>query len=267
MNIKGFKIIYWLPALSFWLVFQILTWQAKWLWWSLIFLLIINLVNLQFLPGVKKPIWPRLLIASVPAFFSIGAITYTSLLSNRSFLQFLIFIAALIIYQYWRLAYKKTSPRPIKQQLLQLIGDKTRDFVFIGVSLYVNFLAVFLIASSLLGIKYFLSLPYWLMFTLLAVSVFPLTLAAAEVLGLFNRKDQRYLWLLIALVVWQIGVSLFFLPLSYSVSGFLLALAFYTAINLSRFSLSGELKGNRKRWYVLFPLIATFLILFSASWL
>lgn len=267
MNQKNIKIIYWLPALSFWLVFQLINWQAKWLWWSLIFLLIINFINLKFLPGFKKPIWPRLLIAVLPALFSVGVITYTSLLFKNNYLQILIFIAALIIYQYWRLAYKKMSPKPIKQQLLQLLGDKASNYVFIGVSLYVNFLTIFLIASSLLGIKYFLSLPYWLMFVLLALTVFPLTLSAAEVCGLLNQSDKRYYWFLVALIIWQIGLTLFFLPLNYSVSGLLLALVFYTAINLSRFSFSSELKGNRKYWYIAFPLIAVLLILLSASWL
>jgi len=267
MNLKNIKIVVWLPTLSFWLSFQVLTWQATWLWWVLLFIFIVNLINLKFLPGVNRPFWPRMLLASVPTLFSLGTLIYVSLLAQRFSLQVLVFIAALIIYQYWRLAYKKLSPKPIKQKLLQVFGDKSGEFAFIGVSLYVNFLAIFLLASSFLAIKYFLDLPYLLMFSLLAIVVLVLTLAAAELSGLFNKSEQRFFWLVVSLVVWQFGVSLFFLPLNYSVSGFLLALAFYAAINLTRFALSGELKANRLRWYIGFPLLATFILLFTAQWL
>ncbi|GEM_PF-2608174 len=267
MNLKNIKTVVWLPTLAFWLSFQVLSWQASWLWWTLLVLLIINLINLKFLPGINRPLWPRLLLAAVPTLFSLGSLIYVSLLAETFSLQFLVFIAALIIYQYWRLAYKRLSPRPIKQKLLQVFGDKSGELVFIGVSLYVNFLAMFLLASSFLAVKFFLDLPYSLMFSLLALVVLVLTLSAAELSGMFNKSDQRYFWLAASLVVWQFGVTLFFLPLNYSVSGFLLALAYYAVINLSRFALSGELKGNRLRWYIGFPLLATFLLLFTAQWL
>ncbi len=267
MRLKSFKIVYCLPALSFWLIFQLLTWQPTWLWWSLLLLLIINFFNLRFLAGLRQFNWSTAFLAAVPALFSVGAILYSSLLINRLALQFLVFLAALIIYQYWRLADKRLSPKPIKQRLLSILGDRSGELAFIGASLYVNFLALFLLASSLLALKYFLGLPYWLMFIALALTVLTLCLAAADVGGLFNRGDQTYFWLIVALVVWQLGVILFFLPLTYSVSGFLLALAFYTVINLGRFALSGHLSLNRRRWYLGFPILATFILLFSARWL
>ncbi len=267
MNLKNIKTVVYLPTLGFWLSFQVLTLEASWLWWMLLFVFLINLVNLKFLPGVNRPLWPRILLAAVPTLFSLGTLIYVSLLAQGFSLQLLVFIAALIIYQYWRLAYKKLSPKPIKQKLLQVFGDKSGELVFIGVSLYINFLAIFLLASSFLAMKYFLDLSYLLMFSLLAIVVLVLTLAAAELSGLFNKNEQRFFWLSVSLVLWQFGVSLFFLPLNYFVSGFLLALAFYAVINLSRFALSGKLRANRLRWYIGFPLLATFILLFTAQWL
>jgi hypothetical protein len=267
MNLKNIKTVVWLPTLSFWLSFQVLNWQATWLWWSLLFVLLINLLNLKFLPGINRPLWPKMLLIAVPSLFSLGALIYVSILGQDFSLQILVFLATLIIYQYWRLAYKKLSPKPIGEKLLQVFGDRSGQLAFIGVSLYVNFLAMFLLASSFLAIKFFLDLSYLLMFSLLAIVVLVLTLSAAELSGLFNEIDQRFFWLLVSLVVWQFGVSLFFLPLNYSVSGFLLALAFYAAINLTRFALSGSLKGNRLRWYIGFPLLATLILLFTAQWL
>jgi hypothetical protein len=266
MNLNKFKIVYWLPTLSFWLSFQLLNWQANWIWGVLLFLFLINFLNLKFLPGIKDLSWSKYLIASVPAIFSVGAIVYTSLLTNYTFIQLLIFLAALIIYQYWRLSYKKFSPKLIKNKILHLFAGDLSEIVFTGVSLYVNFLAMFLVASSLLGLKYFLNLDYWLIFTFLAIFVFLLTLAAARASNLLNNLDQKYFWFSVALVIWQFGIILFFLPLSYSVSGFLLAIAFYAVINLGRFSLSGKLTANRLKWYAIFPLISIVILLLTANW-
>lgn len=267
MNLKNIKIVVLLPSLSFWLSFQILNWQASWLWWILLFLLIINLININFLPGISRPFWSKILLAAVPILFSIGLLIYVSLLASSFYLQVLVFLGTLIIYQYWRLAYRKLSPKPIRQKIIQIFGDNAEELAFIGVSLYVNFLAIFLLASSFFAIKYFLSLPYYLMFSFLALSVLILTIAAAEFSGMFIKKELRYYWLILSFVIWQFGVSLFFLPLNYSVLGFILALAFYAAVNLSRFALSNKLNKNRLKWYIGFPLIATIILLFSAQWL
>ncbi len=267
MNLKNIKTVIILPSISFWLSFQILNWQATWLWWTLLVLFIINLVNINFLPGASRPIWPKLFLAAIPTLFSLGLLIYVSLLASSFYLQVLILLGALIIYQYWRLTYRKLSPKPIRQKLLQIFGGKAEELAFIGVALYVNFLAIFLLASSFFAIKYFLSLSYLLMFSLLAVSVFILTISAAELSGLFIKKEERYYWIFLAFIIWQFGVSLFFLPLNYSVLGFVLALAFYSAFNLSRFVLSNNLSKNRLRWYIGFPLVATVILLFSAQWL
>lgn len=267
MNLVNIKTLAILPSLSFWLAFQILTWKADWLWWALLILFLINLVNIYLLPGFSRPLWPKLLLSAIPSFFSLGLLIYVSLLAVNFYLQILVLLGALIIYQYWRLAYKKLSPKPIKQKILQIFGSKGEEFVFIGVALYVNFLAIFLLASSFLAIKYFLSLPYILMFSLLFVAVFILTISAAEICGLFIKKEQRYYWFILSFIIWQFGISLFFLPLNYSVLGFILALAFYLTFNLSRFAMSNNLSKNRLRWYIAFPLLATVLLLFSAQWL
>ncbi len=267
MNLKNIKTVVLLPSLTFWLSFQVLSWQATWLWWTLFGLFLINLVNIYFLPGFSRPIWPKILLAAVPTFFSLGLLIYVSLLASNFYLQVLVFLGALIIYQYWRLAYRKLSPKPIKQKLLQIFGNKGEELAFIGVSLYVNFLAIFLLASSFFAIKYFLSLSYLLVFSLLGISVFVLIISAAELSGLFIKKEERYYWLILSFIIWQFGISLFFLPLNYSVLGFILALAFYSAFNLSRFALSNNLNRNRLRWYIGFPLIATTILLFSAQWL
>ena len=267
MNLKNIKIVVLLPSLSFWLSFQLLNWQATWLWWTLLALFLINLVNINFLPGISRPLWPKILLAAAPSLFSLGLLIYVSLLASSFYLQVLVFLGALIIYQYWRLAYRKLSPKPIKQKILQVFSNKGEDLAFIGVSLYVIFLAIFLLASSFFAIKYFLSLSYLLMFSLLAISVFVLTISAADLSGLFIKKEQRYYWFILSFIIWQFGVSLFFLPLNYSVLGFVLALAFYLAFNLSRFALSNNLSKNRLRWYIGFPLLATAILLFSAKWL
>ncbi len=267
MNFKNIKIVIWLPSIIFWLSFQILNWQASWLWWTLLVLFLINIININFLPGVYRPFLPKLLLIAIPTLFSIGLLIYVSLLASSFYLQALILLGALIIYQYWRLAYRKLSPKPIKQKLLQLFGSKGEELAFIGVALYVNFLAIFLLSSSFFAIKYFLGLSYFLMFSLLAISVFVLTISAAELSGLFIKKEERYYWIILSFVIWQFGVVLFFLPLNYSVLGFILALAFYSAFNLSRFALSNNLSKNRLKWYIGFPLLAAAILLFSAQWL
>jgi hypothetical protein len=267
MNLKNIKTVVLLPSLSFWLSFQVLTWQASWLWWTLLVLFLINMLNINFLPGITRPLWPKILLAIVPTFFSLGLLIYVSLLASSFYLQVLVLLGALIIYQYWRLAYRKLSPKPIREKLRQIFGDKGEELAFIGVSLYVNFLAVFLLTSSFFAIKYFLGLSYLLMFSLLAIVIFILTISAAQLSGMFIKKETRYYWLILSFIIWQFGVSLFFLPLNYSVLGFILALAFYSAINLSRFALSNKLNKNRLKWYIGFPLLAIVILLFSAQWL
>lgn len=266
MNIKSAKFVYYLPSISVWFIFQILLWQASLIWVSFLVLIFINFLNLKFLPGINQFNLSRFLMASVAGIFSVSSLAYLSLLPNRSSGQFLIFLVALILYQYWRLVYKKLSPKPITQKLWQIFKIRTREFVFIGVSLYINFLAIFLLSASLFALKYFLSLAYWPIFLILFVFIFLLSFAAASACDLLNSLDNKYFWSLVALLIWQLSIVLFFLPLNYSVIGLILAILYYSAINIGRFSLVGKLSQHRLRWYALFPALAIILLLISSAW-
>ncbi len=267
MKNSSFHLVVYSPALIFWLIFQVIFFWPKLLGWSLLVIILINLFNVYLLPGWQKPIWPRYLLVIVPTIFSLSSLVFTSLLVNRLTIQILILISTFIIYQYWRLVFHRLSPKPINQNILDLFSSRSFDYIFIGVALYVNFLALFLSSASLFAVKSFLSLGFFPVLFLLAIAVFSLTLAAANVSGLFERPDQRFFWLVVAWAIWQLGVIFFFLPFNYSVSGLLLSIIFYAAINLTRFSLSGELKGRRLKWFIAFPAIASLIILLSARWL
>jgi hypothetical protein len=256
-----------LAPLALYLSFIIVSYSVDLLWWALLFLLIINLANIFLFPGIKTLNLIRFLFAYLGAVFSLSLFTYVSLLPNKSSAHFLIILGVIMLYHYLKLVSKKFSPKKILDNVLHLLKQKTFNFAYIGVSLYINFLAVFFALSSLFALKSFVNLNWSLIISLIALIVIPLTITSAQSLGLFNSAEQKKYWLSLAWILFIISSALLFLPLNYSLIGLIFALIYYSAINLVRFNLSGKLDVKRKKWYFLFPLFTIILILITANWL
>ncbi len=254
-----------LAPLSLWLSFVLVSFKVSLLWWLIIILLLINLFNILLFSGIRTVNLSRFLYAYVGAIFSISLFVYVSLMPSQKTGHFFIILGVIMLYHYLKLVNKKLAPKKILDNVLHLLKQKTFNFAYIGVSLYINFLAIFFSIASLFALKAFLNLTWLLIILLIILTVIPLTVALAQALGLFN-KFKKY-WLSLAWLLLIIALSLLFLPLNYSLIALLFSLIYYSAINLVRFSLSETLNVKRRNWYIFFPLLTIILILTSANWL
>lgn len=253
-----------LAPFSLYLAFVLVSYQVNLIWLMTIFLLLINLLNIYLFPGIKTLNASRFYLAYISALFSVSIFTYSTLMSNRSTAHFLIILGLIILYHYLKLVNKKLSPKKILDSVLHLLKQKTFNFAYIGVSLYINILAVFFSTASLYALKSFLNLSWYLIIVLMAFVVFPSVLALANALGLYTEKR---IWLSLAWGLFTISLSLLFLPLSYYLVALIFVLIYYFAVNYLRFSLSNSLDLKRKKWYLLFPFLTIILILLSSNWL
>lgn len=256
-----------LAPLSLWLAFIIVSYQVDLLWWAILFLLLINLLNIFLFPGIRVINASRFLFSYVAATFSISLFVYVSLLPSQSMGHFLIILGVIMLYHYLKLVNRKFSPKKILDNVLHILKQKTFNFAYIGVSLYINFLAIFFSIAALFALKAFLNLSWVLVAFLIALVVIPLTITVAQSLGLFTNLAHKKYWLSLSWILYIIALSLLFLPLNYSLIGLIFALIYYSAINLVRFKLSGKLDAKRKKWYFFFPLLTIILILTTANWL
>ncbi len=267
---KNYNNINWsliLAPLSLWLSFIIASYWVELLWWLILCLLAVNLLNIVLLPGLKTINLSRFLFSYVSAIFSVSLFVYVSLLPSRRAGHFLIVLGVIMLYHYLKLLSKKLSPKKVLDNVLQVLKQKTFNFAYIGVSLYINFLAVFFSLASLFALKSFLNLSWFLVAFLVFLTIIPLTISLAQSLGLFNSLVQRKYWLSLAWILFIIALALLFLPLNYSLIALIFSLLYYSAINLVRFNLSGSLDAKRKKWYLFFPILTIILILLTANWL
>lgn len=203
--------------------------------------------------SIAEKKWWNFLV--LPALLSVALVSYTTLLKNRLFIQFLFFLEVAILYLYLRFSYYYlVRPEHYKVSSIE------------NISQYVGFLTFFLAAATVYGLESFLDLPAWiLMIAMLVVSA----LVVYEIIWANNidLKDGFVYLLVGCLVLTELAWSISFLPLNFNIAGFTLAVFYYMLVGSVRLHLIGALDRSKIKMYLAFGFLSIILILMTARWL
>lgn len=191
----------------------------------------------------------------LPALVSSAALAYSVFLSGKLLIQLLFIFNLVFLYIYFRRVY------------LYLLKPWAYEvFSIENLSLYVNWLAFFLLAAAAYGLQSFLNLP---------ISYLALIMLAAIVLLIYqiiwaNKiefKAGLFYILISCLILVELFWSISFLPFNYNISGLILAICYYVLIGLVKNYLLDKLEAKKVRMYLILGSASLFLILFTAKWM
>lgn len=190
----------------------------------------------------------------LPAILHISAIFYFSIEPNQLIGQLVLLIDAIFLFNYFKNIY------------YLVINSDHREGQLNNLSFFGGVLAVFFSASIFYGLKVFLG-----------YSLFPMMLGLSLVLLFswyqilvfvpFSIKKNFDFFLIAFLILCQFSAVLFFLPFSYRLLGMLLTICFYFIVGVGRFYFYGENLAKKLRYYLLFSLLAVFILVLTARWL
>jgi hypothetical protein len=115
------------------------------------------------------------------------------------------------------------------------------------------------------GLQSFLNISVWLLLAIFAGMTF---LVLYEVMAT-NEIDlsKGYLYIFIfTLILIEITVGVYFLPLNYNIIGLIVAICYYVLIGLLKFHLKQRLTKQAVKTYLFSGLAGAFIILLTAQW-
>ena len=190
-----------------------------------------------------------------PGLLMLTSFLYATMLANKNLVQAVLLLAIFLLGIYlYNFYYFFRYQAPERQQFLD-------SFSFATVVL-----SVFFMASSTYGLATFLGWSFaWL---LLAFLLFSLPLFFQPFITQRLNIRLNWPWFLSSVfILTQLVAVFYFLPLSFSIVGLLVAIFFYLLLLIIRLLLKDNLSGKILR----FPLISSFLItlilLLSSRWL
>lgn len=245
------KLIFWSAPILFWLGWQLVL-SYPHAFWILIVASVALLLLVSYEAAGRKFSWHFIFVFASSALLLSSFYLFLSLLARPWLTQALCLLMVWHLYRYFIAAKKAAN------------GDDQSEWA--QISLYGGLLTIFLAAVSLFGLQSFLSLSPWPLLLLFAVVLFINTRAIAFSQS-WNRREDWYLWPLLALLTGEIAMMLTLLPLNYLIAAILCTLAYYSVINFVRLYLNNNLSGRKIKNYALFTAISLLVILLTARWL
>ena len=187
-----------------------------------------------------------------PVLLEIGFITYLMMEMDYSRPHYLLLANSLILYFYFR-------------TLGSFFSGLDKGLSLNNITIFGNFILVFFMASSVYGLQSFLRIPVW---ALMIIFVIFLSLVVYSVMYINKIKSNIALFyiLIVCLVMLELSWSIYFLPVSYKISGLVLAIGYYMIMGLSRHHLMDTLKARIVKLYLGFGFISILLILLTSRW-
>lgn len=208
----------------------------------------------QFVRASKrKENWINFLI--LPVLFLIGLIFFSSMVSNKWFVQLLFVINAGFAYLYFRTVYC----------FLIDIKNYQADGLE-NISSYGNFLSFYFIASAIYGLQVFLNINIWILMIVLLLAILMIVYQVFWV----NRIDVNarfFYMLIIGLALVEMAWAASFMTLSFYILGLVLAVCYYMIIGLTRFYLLNTLSRSIVRSYLIFGFSSILLVLLTSNWI
>ena len=187
-----------------------------------------------------------------PILLEISFVTYLMMEMDHLRPHYLLLGNTVILYFYFR-------------TLRSFFSGIDRGVSLNNITIFGNFILVFFMASSVYGLQSFLRVPVWI---LMIIFVVFLALVVYSVMYINKIKYNIALFyiLIVCLVMLELSWSIYFLPVSYKISGLVLAIGYYMIMGLSRHHLMDTLKPRTVKLYFSFGFISIILILLTSRW-
>ena len=187
-----------------------------------------------------------------PILFEISFITYLMMEMDSLKPHYLLLLNSLILYFYFR-------------TLRFFFSGIDKGVSLNNITIFGNFILVFFMTSSIYGLQSFLRVPVWFLMFLFVIF---LALVVYSVMYINKVKNNIALFyiLIVTLVMSELAWSVYFLPVSYRVSGLVLAIGYYMIMGLSRHNLMDTLRPRTVKLYFSFGFISIILVLLTSRW-
>ncbi len=189
-----------------------------------------------------------------PIMFFVGGLLFFSFLEGRLVKQLFIVGFAVLFWAYMQVVFLRFNFRP-----------KYEPYSLENMTIHLNLIAVYLLASGFYSLILFMNVNFWL----LAGLFFVISLLISSQVVWASSTTTAVGWpyiLVIGLVSSQVYLAASYLPTSVYVSGLLVALTFYAVSGISRNWLLEIKNKNVFYRYLLISLISAVVILLTAKW-
>jgi hypothetical protein len=187
-----------------------------------------------------------------PILLEISFVTYLMMEMDYLRPHLLLLVNSVILYFYFR-------------TLRSFFSGVDRGDSLNNITIFGNFILVFFMASSVYGLQSFLRFPVWI---LMIVFVVFLAMIVYSVMYINKIKYNIALFyvLIVCLVMMELAWSIYFLPVTYKISGLVLAIGYYIIMGLSRHHLKDSLNPRTVKLYFSFGFVSIILVLLTSRW-
>ncbi|PLX21923.1 hypothetical protein C0584_01130 [Candidatus Parcubacteria bacterium] len=167
--------------------------------------------------------------------------------------HYLILVNSVILYFYFR-------------TLRSFFSGIDKGVSLNNITIFGNFILVFFMASSVYGLQSFLRFPVFVLMAFFSVFLALVVYSVMYVNKVDNRVSIFYV-LIVCLIMIELAWSVYFLPVSYKVSGMVLAVCYYMVMGLSRHHLAETLNSKTVKLYFGFGFLSILIILLTSRWI
>jgi len=190
----------------------------------------------------------------LPVVFYLSSIFYFSIEPNLLIGQFVLLLTAFFLFNYFKNLYYSA------------VNSENRENQLKNISFFGGVLAVFFSANVSYGLKVFLGYPLLPTFLGLSLFLFGAWYQIFVFISSSLRKNLLFFFVALLLLL-QFGAVLFFLPFSYHLLAIMMTIYFYFIVGVGRFYLQGTVPDKQFRFYLLFSVLATLILILTARWL
>jgi len=248
------KLIPWVAAAAIFTLLEMILVSPKRFYYSAGLIILIVAYGVWQLSGQKITSFKYWRFFITPLILIGSGLNFFLYLEGSLTVHFFVLVMTVLIWLYLEVIYLRLYFRP-----------KYEPYSLENITVYVDLLSIFLLASSLYSTIIFLDINIWLLIGLFAIICF---LASAQLIwasGITMIFGWRHL-AVIVLSVTEVFYVVSFLPTSVYVNGFLVAICYYLISGLIRNWLL-DIRENRviKR-YLVVSILCIVIILLTAKW-
>jgi len=241
-------------SLVLWLLSQTFLLYPRFFYFALPLGGLLIIFSVKYLAGQReKKRW--FLFVFAPLIFFLSFSSYSAILFNYYWIQLIFILVAWFIFAYLRnLYYYLTYQAPER-------AEKVDSLLLAG-----GFLSIFATASVLYGLPIFLSWPFAVLLSIfIPISFLSLThFLPLRQLGL----GSHLLFVIIEVTILaELAWALSWLPLNFTILGFILAIFYYFALIVFRLYINNELGRRNLRLPLILSSLILLILLLTARWL
>jgi hypothetical protein len=128
-----------------------------------------------------------------------------------------------------------------------------------------SFFSVFTLASSIYGLPTFVGISFWPLFAGFTILTAPLFFQCF-ILGRLNIIEKWPFFLASIFILAELTLVIYFLPLSFNILGFFIAIIYYLLLMALRLALKNDFSVRTLRLPLIFSCILVILLLLTSRW-